>query len=127
MKSIRDHSDNQCPMDGILRILMGPWTTYILWLVRSNGPQRFGQLKKQMPGISAKMLTERLRMLEETGIMNRHQENTIPPKVTYSLTERGTDLNKILDDLHKLSIKWDCPKARAHDLKATQQKLKQAS
>lgn len=109
--SIRDHSDMQCPMDGILRILMGPWTTYILWLVRSNGPQRFGQLKKQMPTISSKMLTERLRMLEEVGILHREQEATIPPKVTYSLTERGNDLNKVLDDLKNLSIKWDCPNA----------------
>lgn len=111
MKHIRDHSDMQCPMDGILRILMGPWTTYILWLIRSKGPQRFGQLKKQMPTISSKMLTERLRMLEEAGIVHREQEATIPPKVTYSLTERGTDLNKVLDDLQKLSAKWDCPNA----------------
>ena len=111
MKHLRDYSDMQCPMDGVLRMLMGPWTTYILWLIRSNGPQRFGQLKKQMPAISSKMLTERLRMLEDAQILHREQESTIPPKVTYSLTARGTDLNKILDDLHKLSIKWDCPNA----------------
>lgn len=111
MKSIREHSDMKCPMDGLIRILMGPWTTYILWLLRSNGPQRFGQLKKQMPTISSKMLTERLRMLEDAQILHREQEATIPPKVTYSLTERGKDLNKVLDDLHKLSIKWDCPNA----------------
>lgn len=113
MKSLRDHSDMQCPMDGILRILMGPWTTYILWQLRSNGPMRFGQLKKQMPTISAKMLTERLRMLEEAQILHREQENTIPPKVTYSLTERGSDLNRVLDDLKKLSDKWDCPNAHS--------------
>ncbi len=115
MKSLRDHSDMQCPMDGILRLLMGPWTTYILWLIRSNGPMRFGQLKKQMPTISSKMLTERLRMLEEAAILHREQEPTIPPKVTYSLTERGKDLNKVLDDLEKLSVKWDCPnEQKAH-------------
>lgn len=108
MKDLRAHSDMNCPMDGLLRVLMGPWTTYILWLVTSNGPMRFGQLKKQMPSISSKMLTERLRMLEEVGIFHREQEATIPPKVTYSLTERGRDLNKVLGDLHALSIKWDC-------------------
>lgn len=105
---MKEDSDTHCPMDNLLRILMGPWTTYILWLVRSNGPQRFGQLKKQMPNISSKMLTERLRMLEEAGILHREQEATIPPKVTYSLTTRGTDLNRVLDDLHKLAMKWDC-------------------
>lgn len=86
---------------------MGPWTTYILWLIRSNGEMRFGQLKKQMPGISAKMLTERLRMLEDYGVINREHEPTIPPKVTYSFTEKGTELNKVLDSLCKLAQKWD--------------------
>lgn len=95
-----------CPIDSFLKILMGPWTTYILWLVRSNGPQRFGQLKKQMPGISAKVLTQRLRMLEEADILSREQENTIPPKVTYSLTARGKELNRILDDIAKVAVKW---------------------
>ena len=108
---LRENSDMQCPIDGLLRILMGPWTTYILWLIRSNGPQRFGQLRKQMPGISAKMLTERLRMLEEVGILRREQEESIPPKVTYFMTARGEDLNKVLDDLASLAKKWDCPKA----------------
>lgn len=103
--------ENQCPMDSLLKILMGPWTTNILWLIHSNGPTRFGQLKKRMPGISSKMLTERLRMLEEVGILHREQEATIPPKVTYSLTERGHDLNKVLDGLHSLALKWDCPGA----------------
>ncbi len=116
---LRQNSDMQCPMDGLLRMLMGPWTTYILWLIRSNGPQRFGQLKKQMPAISAKMLTERLRMLEEVGILHREQEESIPPKVTYSMTERGNDLNKVLDDLAKLAEKWDCPAAE----KAAREKM----
>jgi DNA-binding HxlR family transcriptional regulator len=112
MKHLRDYSDMRCPMDGIIRLLMGPWTTYILWLIRENGPQRFGQLKKRMPGISAKILTERLRMLEEAEILDRFQEATVPPKVTYSLTPRGHDLNAVLDDLKALSVKWDCPETR---------------
>lgn len=98
-----------CPMDGLLRLLMGPWTTYILWLLHSNGDMRFGELRKQMPTISAKILTERLRMLEEAEVVHREQESVIPPKVTYSLTERGHDLNKVLDGLHKLALKWYGP------------------
>ena len=50
----------QCPMDALLRLLMGPWTTYILWVLRTtNEPVRFGELKRRVPGISAKVLTER--------------------------------------------------------------------
>ena len=95
-----------CPLHGLVSILSGPWTIYILWLLRTNGDMRFGQLKKQMPAISAKVLTERLRMLEEVGILSRHQEQTIPPKVTYSLTERGKELEKVIDPLGALALKW---------------------
>jgi len=52
-----------CPMDFILRMLMGPWTTYILYNLKTHGPQRFGELKRRVVGVSAKMLTERLRTL----------------------------------------------------------------
>lgn len=96
----------RCPMHRLINLLTGPWTTYILWLIRSQGPQRFGQLKKAMPKISAKVLTERLRMLEEEKIVIRHQEETIPPKVTYSLSKRGKELDKILDEINKIARKW---------------------
>jgi len=93
-------------MDSLLRLIMGPWTTYILWLIQSHGPMRFGEIKKQMPGISAKVLTERLRMLEAAGVLYREQEATIPPKVTYGFTGRGTELKKVLGSLDALARKW---------------------
>jgi len=103
---IRDYSDMRCPMHGLLSLLTGPWTTYILWLIRVNGEMRFGELKKQMPSISAKVLTDRLRMLEEAGIISRRQEATIPPKVSYSFTTRGHQLNDLLDTINKLAVNW---------------------
>lgn len=56
----------------LLRLLMGSWTTYILWHLRQDGPLRFGALRRAIPGISSKILTQRLRMLEEHGIVYRH-------------------------------------------------------
>jgi DNA-binding HxlR family transcriptional regulator len=106
MKDIRDYSEIRCPMHGLLTLLNGPWTSYILWLIHSDGAMRFGQLKKKIPAISAKMLTNRLRMLEEAGILLRHQEATIPPKVTYSFTERGHELNDLLDKVNELALAW---------------------
>jgi len=103
---VRAYSDMRCPMHGLLNLLTGPWTTYILWLIRNNGEMRFGQIKKQIPNISAKMLTERLRMLEETGIISRHQETTIPPKVSYKFTQRGHQLEDLLDEINMLAVKW---------------------
>src|SRR5471032_3183143 len=95
-----------CPMDRLLRLLTGPWTTYILWVLRSNGPTRFGELKRRVPGVSAKMLTERLRMLEEARVVYRHYEPTIPPQVTYGLAKRGEELREVLDKLGEVALRW---------------------
>ncbi len=104
---LAEYSDMRCPMHGLLSLLTGPWTTYILWLLRLNGEMRFGELKKQMPGISAKVLTERLRMLEKAGIINREQELSVPPKVTYSFTEQGHALERLLDEVNALALEWN--------------------
>jgi DNA-binding HxlR family transcriptional regulator len=95
-----------CPMDSLLRLLMGPWTTYILWVLRSNGPTRFGELKRKVAGVSAKVLSERLRMLAEASVVHRQFEATIPPQVTYSLTVRGEELREVLDRLNEVAVRW---------------------
>lgn len=95
-----------CPVGTLLNLLGGPWTFYILWILRNNGPTRFGALKRQIEGISSKVLTERLRMLEEADIIYRVYEPTIPPQVTYGLTERSQDLIVVLDQLAAIAHKW---------------------
>lgn len=95
-----------CPLDSLLRLLMGPWTTYILWVLMSNGPTRFGELKRKVPGISAKVLTERLRMLQDAEVINRDFQPTIPPQVTYSLTSRGEELHEVLTALGGIAQRW---------------------
>ncbi len=100
------HSPMDCPMDAILRLIMGQWTTYILWILSNKGPSRFGALKRSIDGISSKVLTERLRMLEHHKIINREVRPTSPPEVTYSLTERGKALVQILNPLFGLACQW---------------------
>lgn len=95
-----------CPMEALMRLLMGQWTAYILWVLREQGPMRFGELKRAVPGISSRVLTERLRMLQEAGVIWREQAETIPPAVTYGLTERGDDLGRILDALEETAQRW---------------------
>jgi DNA-binding HxlR family transcriptional regulator len=96
-----------CPMDFILRMLMGPWTTYIIYNLKTFGPQRFGELKRRVAGVSAKMLTERLRTLEGAGLVTRDYEATIPPKVTYALTQRGHELDEVLNTLAEIGMRWE--------------------
>lgn len=97
---------NACPVDAVLRLLMGPWTTYILYVLRTQGPRRFGELKREVSGISAKVLTERLRMLEEARLVDRDYVATIPPQVTYSLAPRGAELSPMLDALKDIALRW---------------------
>lgn len=107
-----------CPMDYILKQLMGPWTTYILYVLRSSGPQRFGRLKKNVPGISAKMLTQRLRALEAAGLIYRDYKPTVPPQVTYGLAQRGHELQPILDAFKELGERWQAEDARTRPAEA---------
>ncbi len=98
--------ESPCPMDALLRLLMGPWTTYILWVLRNQGPLRFGALQRAVGKISARMLTERLRLLEEADVVYRDYRPTVPPEVSYGLTERGRELGSVLDGLDALAKKW---------------------
>ena len=95
-----------CAIGGMLQLLTRPWTLHILWSLSTNGPMRFGVLKKNIDGISGRVLTERLRTLEDAGFVFRQYEQTIPPKVTYGITERMKDIEKVLDQLETLARKW---------------------
>lgn len=67
---------------------------------------RFGVLRRNVEGISSRVLTERLRTLEEAGFVFRHYEPTIPPAVTYGITNRMKDIEKVLMQLEGLARKW---------------------
>ena len=95
-----------CPVDALLRLLMGSWTTYVLFVLRRHGPTRFGALRREIGGISARVLTERLRLLERHGIIFREQKPTIPPEVTYGLTAQGEDLGEMFAALEGLAARW---------------------
>src|ERR1700740_1019597 len=94
-----------CAISGLLGLLTRPWTLHILWALGQNGPLRFRVLKEQVEGVSARVLTERLRTLEKKGFVFRHYEQPIPPAVTYGITERMKDIEKVFIQLEALARK----------------------
>ena len=82
---------NSCPVQHTQQFIGGKWRIGILWSMK-NGCKRFGQLKRDLVGISEKMLIQELRHLEKFQIIERKAYPAIPPKVEYSLTARGISL-----------------------------------
>src|SRR5215467_15592798 len=101
------------PTHELLQLLTRPWTMHILWVLSASGPTRFGVLRRQIDGISSRLLTERLRDLEEKGFVDRHYEPSIPPAVTYSLTKRMKEISEVLEKLNDLAHKWQEEDAKA--------------
>ena len=96
----------ECPSEKLLVLLAGQWTLKILWVLSNNGPTRFGKLRCKIDGISAKVLTERLRKLEGEEIIYRDYKATIPPQVTYGLADKGKDLTQVVMLIDKVAQKW---------------------
>lgn len=86
------------PVEATLDVIGGKWKVVILCHLQ-KGTKRTSELKRSMPRITQKMLTQQLRELEEDGVIHRKVYNQVPPKVEYSLTEYGSSLNGILDSL----------------------------
>jgi DNA-binding HxlR family transcriptional regulator len=96
MDTVIGLSPGECPVERTLRVIGGRWKVLILYYVR-GGPRRFNELRRMMPAISQRMLTQHLRELEADGIINRHIFPVIPPHVEYSFSDLGRSLLPILD------------------------------
>lgn len=87
---------SSCPVTTTLSVIGGKWKPIILSIIKED-KKRFGEIKKTIPKITQKMLTQQLRELEEDGIVERKVYPIVPPKVEYSLTKYGRSLFPILD------------------------------
>lgn len=88
-----------CSVELTLQIIGGKWKPIILYHLGQDGVLRFGQLKKIMPNITQKMLTQQLRELEADGLVHREVYPQVPPKVEYSLTDMGQSIIPIIRSL----------------------------
>lgn len=81
----------RCPLTECMALLSGAWAPNVIWYL-SAGPRRFGELRHDIPRISAKVLSARLRELEEKGVVTRDVVASTPPSAEYALTELGREL-----------------------------------
>ncbi|GIG65953.1 hypothetical protein Pen01_22480 [Phytomonospora endophytica] len=81
-----------------MTVIGGKWKVSILWVLDKR-PFRFGELRRSMPGLTEKVLASHLREMEQDGVVRREVFDEVPPRVEYSLTERGTALNTALKPL----------------------------
>lgn len=87
-----------CSLDAGIDVICGRWKSAILWKIK-DAPLRFGALQEKLPAISQKMLTRQLRALERDHLISRTEYPGMPPRVEYSLTERGQSVIPILASL----------------------------
>jgi len=93
----------QCPTRMVLDLIADKWTTLVIYLL-SSGTRRYGQLQREIGGISQKMLTQTLRKLEEDGLVKRAVYAEVPPRTEYTLTELGVTLKEPLGSLCQWAV-----------------------
>lgn len=101
---------DECPLSECMSLLGGAWTPNILWHL-SGGPRRFSELRADIPRISAKVLSARLRSLEQKAVVVRTVTATSPPSVEYALSDLGRELVPVLQAIVRVGGKL---KLRAH-------------
>ena len=105
--ALRSLDNSICPVARTADIISGKWTLLIIRDLAS-GVKRFNQLERSLHGISPKTLSERLRSLEEEGIILRQTFAEVPPRVEYSLTVKGHDLVEVVECMRCYGNRWLC-------------------
>lgn len=96
----------ESPIERAMELIGDKYSFQIIHILNQFGRQRFVELEHQIPGISPRTLSARLKHLEKFRLIDRHQYPTIPPKVEYVLTERGRDLAETLGTLESWVNRW---------------------
>jgi DNA-binding HxlR family transcriptional regulator len=96
----------ESPVERAMELIGDKYSFQIIHILNQFERQRFVELEEQINGISPRTLSARLKHLDRYGIIDRHQFPTIPPRVEYSLTEKGKDLYRVLSELETWANKW---------------------
>ena len=105
MSEVSQCSEIKCPIQFVLDLLDNKWSILVLREL-FGGTRRTHELLAALPGISTKTLTQRLRELEAQGLVERHVYAEIPPRVEYSLTLKGRQIQPVMVALHQVGSQW---------------------
>jgi DNA-binding HxlR family transcriptional regulator len=105
MRTMNPIHDSNCSVVACAEILGAKWTAVLVHDL-SEGARRFSELEHSCPGISPRTLSERLRALEQEGILVRHSYAESPPRVEYELTEKGECLLPIIEEMRRFGHAW---------------------
>lgn len=94
-----------CPITTFHKIISGKWKILILWYL-SNGALRFSDLRRKLPDVTQRMLTNQLRALEEDQLILRTVYPVVPPKVEYSLTDIGKQMLPLLESMYDYGVMY---------------------
>ena len=109
MKSKRAQCDgSRCPAEHTLAVIGGTWKVPVVWHL-ARGPRRFSDLRRDLGGLTAKVLTQHLRALESDGVISRRVYAQVPPKVEYALTARGRTLLPVVQAM----CRWGSGRTKA--------------
>jgi DNA-binding HxlR family transcriptional regulator len=95
-KAKKYYTATDCPVTAAIDVIGGKWKPIIIYVLL-QGPNRFGELHKSIPGMALKVLSRQLKELEEDDIVHREVFAEVPPRVVYSLTERGQGLRSVIE------------------------------
>lgn len=102
------HEHVVCPVARTAEIVSGKWTLLIIRDL-TEGTRRFSELERSLAGISPKTLSERLTALEREGVLRRQTFAEVPPRVEYTLTEKGQSLANVIEAMRTYGKQWlDC-------------------
>lgn len=90
-----------CPIVYTMNLIGQKWKIQILWNLSTSDSLHYNELKRFVATITNTVLTRCLRELEDDGLVNRYNHNTIPPSVEYSLSDRGKSLLPVLNEMYK--------------------------
>ncbi len=105
LQSEAEAREETCPVARTAAVIGSKWTLLVIRDL-ATGTKRFNELEKSLAGISAKTLSERLRSLEQERILSRRAYAEIPPRVEYSLTEKGRALLSLIESMREYGERW---------------------